>query len=214
MKHILFIITIFFAINTYSQDLKYRKGIGMEVGFGHNECYMEEKSSNYPGTDNRDALYITPTFRLTYQFGLLKRIPIFTFSGLTINGGKSKEESNGYQSKISILSLEIGVIPLYYIKDFSFGIGIKYNRIGLAYADNYGSLLGAKDDERSWESVSWLGNMNENCWDWGIRSSYQYKKISLTIESWRSINNFAEESIKDNVTYRQKNIRMLVGIIF
>jgi hypothetical protein len=189
-----------------------RRGAVMEFGIAHNQCSMTDNSSlGYNTTINRNAIFLRPAMRLGYGFQLFEKIPVNGFAGFAVNGGRSAELSNGYRSKMSLYNFEIGLIPQYFYRNFSLGIGIKYNRLLLADSENYGYKLNSIDGARAWQKISWISHMSKNNWDLGMRIGYHFKKTNLVLEYWKSINNFAARSIANNVIYKQMNFRIILG---
>jgi len=208
------LIVTLLAVESAPGENPNKRGAAIELGIAQSQCYMKDNSSiRYAAKINRNALYLKPTLRLGYGFQLFEKIPVHSFAGFALNGGRSTELSNGYRSKMSLYNLEIGLMPQYFYRNFSLGIGIKYNRLLLAYSENYGYKLNYIEGARTWQKISWISHMSKNNWELGIRIGYHFKKTNLALEYWKSINNFADRSIANNVIYKQMNFRIILGYL-
>jgi len=209
-----FILCIFFS-TAFSQVLKtFPHGVGFEMGLGYNQ--LRHHVHPYPPFNDsftyyREALYITPTFRISYELYPQIWLPIRTFVGYDVFGGKSEKQSNGYEDKYTFRQIELGITVSYNYKSFELGAGIKYNVHLKVVSEYYGSAVDPFEENRTWNEHDASDFFRENSTDLGLRFSYRIHKFLIASEAWFSISNLEISDFDEDVDVVKNRFLILAG---
>jgi hypothetical protein len=186
----------------YSQSVL--SGLGMEIGYGFSQLstkYLLPPFKDY--LSETSHFDITNEVRLNYNFQLMDNcncVPFFgyyRFGGYYIITNFDQYGSKKIETATWVDVLEIGLITIYNLSDFSFGIGYKANRQFKTADIFYFPNAITHEGYRSWSH------------DAGLRVSYILSHYSISIESWFSITDLENNSEIWNV--HQNHFRLLLG---
>ena len=198
-----------------SQVIKtFPHGIGFEVGLGHNQMSHQVHANppiNDAYTHYRETLFITPTFRVSYELYPQNWLPIRTFIGYDVSGGKSDKQQNGYQDKYTFRQIELGITASYSYKNFAFGAGVKYNHHLKVINEAYGSVNEPANSERSWSENDVSELFLQNSTDIGLRIAYTVNHFLISTEAWFGISDLENQDISDYVDVRKNRYILLIG---
>ncbi len=158
---------------------KVPKGLGIEIGGGHNQFFWEYSSRNY--YDNRTAFSLMPSARVHYLLPITYNVEIYSFAGYNEFGGHSgkdeEEEVSVYRyrhgittirDRIRIQNVETGIIGLYNISNVRIGIGAKIY-YHLKISDRHRNFPpGAYSEE--WDSTPHSYFFGDWSYDGGVRA--------------------------------------------
>ena len=204
------ILILFLSLSSilHSQSLK---GLGIELGAGHNQLFWKADI----GEANRTKFFLTYTLQFIYDVSIFNRFSIIPFIGYNRFGGKSDEKPNGYKDKYWIDAIDGGFHILYKYNKIRFGTGLKYSRHVRAISESYGSITDPPDAQRSWkkdEDVMFF--FKKYSFSVLFRTDFKlYRHIFFIFESWFGLNNFANKNIDDIVTIKQNHYRLLFGFL-
>ena len=183
---------------TFSQSTdSFRLGLAIEIGGGQNNLFWTSPTSGEcpcAAAVDRTHFSLTPTIRLNYQVLLAGDFALLPFVGYNQLGG-----SSGWSTRYSFQTIEFGTFVLYRIPTFYFGVGTKINRhMSVRFVHG-----GVAPEDRS----SWFTKWSE---DAGLRATYEFMPMSLSLESWFGLGNLAEGELSA-ATIRENHYRILFG---
>lgn len=185
--------------------------VGIELGGGHNQLFMHYDS---PGMRDRTTFSILPTARLYVRLNAPGGFSLYSFAGYNEFGGRDSRNEPltggvGFNSQVTIQALEIGLLALYRISDFSFGWGAKYNH-HLSISDRFKYFISATAD---WDWRNYDALFTNSSTDIGIRGEYQFNdRFSIGAESWfgiTALQNNSQSAV--NMRFKQNHFRLLIG---
>lgn len=181
-------------------------GSGIEIGGGHNQLYLD---SELFGTHDRTAFSLMPSARIHYLAPLVVDFGIYFLLGYNEFGGRSGEDYSDkriqIQDRVRLRNLETGMIGLYKILNFQFGMGAKVNRHLQVSKNKYrGTGFSLPNEFGDWS------------YDGGVRVEFMSKAgITIGAESWIGLSNLAPEGVfRHSMDIRQNHYRFLVGYRF
>lgn len=194
---IIYIIIILFSVALAEQKNTslFFPNMGIEIGCGHNTLNWKESSNILcPGGSkvNRNKLYLTPNFRISYQSEIFYNLFTRLFMGHTQFGGKSKQDQYAFSA------YEYGIQTQFKKSNFAFGPGYKLNQLLDVHFK-----LPIMNDKRN----NWFDRYTHNA---GFRASYLYKKLSFGTEFWFGIKNFSKVGGK----VYENQYRIMIGYYF
>ena len=190
------------------------KGLGFELGIGHNQLYFESTTDDQTG--HRLVFTLKPTFRLVYQMSPLPKIILTPFFGYNEFGGKSEPYSNGSIDEYWFKSLELGTFCQVGIKGVQIGAGIKGNRHLDVLGRYFGTAADTKNTLKSWTEQSVINDFAMPKWsyDLGARIGYHWNKFVFSCEAWFGMTDLAKDSIFDGLAKSHENhYRVLIGYV-
>ena len=213
-RHILIFLFFTFTASESQTFRHFPKGLGVELGIGHNQLYFESTTDNQTG--NRLVFTLKPTFRLVYQMLPLPKLILTPFFGYTEFGGKSEPYSNDFIDEYWFHSLEFGMFCQYEIKNVLIGAGIKGNHHLDVLGRYFGTATDTKNTPKSWTEQSVMDDFAMPKWscDLGARIGYQMNNFIFSCEAWFGITDLAKETIFDGLaTSHENHYRVLIGYI-
>jgi len=211
------ILLFLFLASTASASRTFRtfpKGLGLELGIGHNQLYFRSTTDSQTG--DRLVFTLKPTFRLVYQMSLLPKIILTPFFGYTEFGGRSEPYSNDSIDEYWFKSIEFGTFCQVGIKGVQIGAGIKGNRHLDVIGRYFGTATDTKNAPKSWTKHSVMNDYTMPKWscDLGARIGYRVNHFVFSCEAWFGITDLAKDSIFDGVaTSHENHYRVLIGYV-
>jgi hypothetical protein len=212
MKIAILLIFIF-SISILPQS--FLKGIGVEVGLGYNQMHYELLESptfiinpNSKRIIYREAFKMTPTLRLSYKLSIFQKVGIIPFFEYSILGGKSEKFANGIEDEYKFQTLSIGQFASYFLDNYEFSIGLKYNHFQKVIWKYYGLTLNPP-----YEEVDQSVLFKNYSFDFGMRISYKLNEFIFSTEGWFSLTNlFIEDYFPDEkIDVNTRRFIVLVG---
>jgi hypothetical protein len=198
-----------------SQVIKtFPQGIGFEAGFGYSQMRHQVHANppiNEASTHHRDAFFLTPTIRLSYEMYPTSFLPLRTFVGYDISGGKSQTEQNGYQDKYTFQQIELGITVSYSYQRFDFGAGIKYNLHLKVTNEAFGAINDPPGSERNWSETDVTDLFRDNSTDLGIRLDYNIDPVILSFEAWFGMTDLEADDFSELIDIDKKKYLLLIG---
>ncbi len=201
---------------------KFPKGLGIEIGGGHNQLFWDPSSRNLY---DRTAYSLMPSARMHFLLPIAYNVEIYSFAGYNEFGGHSgkegEEEISVYtashgttyiRDRIRIQNLETGILGLYNISNVRIGIGAKIY-YHLQISDRH------RNFPPSWFSHEWDSTphsyfFGDWSYDGGFRAEYMGNAgITFGAEGWFGMSNLASETAS-RFDIRQNHFRVLVGYRF
>ena len=213
MKKIIYFVLLFPYLLFANIFEPFPKGLSIQM----TACYPSLSwDVNLYDTENgdREVLWIKPNFKINYEIHPINRYYMNTFIGYGTLGGKSKTKPNGYKDKITINSLEIGIINSIKYFDIKIGVGFKWNKYLDIIQEHYGYLY-TDDESREWikNDLSWF--FRTSSYDWGIRASrLLIGNINVSIEYWSSIFDIESKDKSKDLNIRSKLVCLGIGYNF
>lgn len=200
---------------------KIPKGLGVEIGGGHNQLFWDSSSRNYY---DRTAFFLMPSARMHYLLPIAFNVGIYSFAGYNEFGGHSgkgeEEEISVYnpdgitsiRDRIRIQNLETGIIGLYKFSNVRIGIGAKIY-YHLQISDRHRNFPFAYHD--FWDLTRHTSLFGDRSYDGGVRAEYMNNTgITIGAESWFGLSNLASGGQRERHDIRQNHFRVLVGYRF
>jgi hypothetical protein len=217
MKKINLIILLALFLNHTNLFGQNKSQIEIGFGIGTNSLnWSVFDTLNKTTTKNlRNKINIKPVIRLSFQKDLLMTknfsIGVQPFLGYYTFGGSSKIESNGFQDRINLNSLELGIIPNIRIKKhFLVGIGIKGQYVLKANSKSFGTIDGGTNDSTIWQNYDMKGFFLKTPLNLGLNLKYVKDKYSVGIDYWYGISNLNKIIPKEFLPMiRESNFRLL-----
>ena len=207
-------ILILGAIPTVSAQVvdPFPKGIGIELGGGHNELiwhsiYDPQRAPDY----SHNSFFLTPTVRVSYTLHVVDRTDVLPFFGYTRFGGKQSPKPNGYHDEFWFDALEMGLITTYSVEFFHFGLGGEANRHLKATSRWFGDALAPSNEEGEWNETEVTDWFRDWSFDLGLRMGWGISNVTLAAEAWFGVTQLENSNLDQFINIRQNHYRMLLG---
>jgi hypothetical protein len=197
------ILLIVSSDNSSAQVSKtFSDGFAIEVGLGYNQIHRHLVNPNgpmplFPGSMKKDIYYeaikLTPSIRFSYEIQINNSVYISPFLEYSFIEGKSDD---GFESPLSVHSINLGLLPSYNYKNFQFTGGIKYN-----------SFIKRKDKNM----IDWFAPYT---FDYGFRLSYKISDIIISAEGWYNISTLSSPEYENLYEWNYCRYNFLIGYRF
>jgi len=189
------------------------EGLGIEIGGGHNQLlwHVNAEPPFVTASDHpREELSFTPTVRLTYELSPFEDAQLLPFVGYDKFGGKSGEDPDGYKDEYWISAVDVGVLAAYRAGQFTFGPGLKYNRLIKETVRSYMAPTG-QTSPRRWVEDDASFFFKNFSYDVGARVSLEVSHWSVSGEAWFGITRMEKGEFDNLLDIRENHFKILVG---